>query len=63
MYLSEELKLLGFFFGDKPTVHKQVDKIADKAASRSFVIRHLCSINCNKKLRNVYCSIVRSVIE
>ena len=64
MYSGENLKLLGFIFNQKPNVHSQVDNIIDRAASRSFVLRHLSNINCDKKkLRNVYCSIVRSVLE
>ena len=64
MYSGEKLKLLGFVFSTKPNVNAQVENIVQGAASRSFVIRHLANSNGNKdKLRNVYCSIVRSVLE
>ena len=51
-------------FSNKPNVHAQVDHIVNRATSRTFVLRHLSSFNADKnKLRNVYSSIIRSVIE
>ena len=64
IYSGNKLKLLGFVFNEKPNVHAQVENLIEKAAGRSFVLRHLSSINCDiSKLRNVYCSIVSSVLE
>ena len=64
MYSSEQLKLLGFIFSSKPNINAQIDNIVQRAASRSFMLRHLANIHCNKdKLRNVYCSIIRSILE
>ena len=61
---SEDLKLLGFMFGEEPTVNKQIEYLVNKAASRSFVIRYLSSVQINKtRLTNVYCSIIRSILE
>ena len=64
LYSGESFKLLGFLFSNKPTVHAQVDNIVNRAASRMFVLRHLSSFGADKaKLRNVYCSIARSIME
>ena len=64
MYSADKLKLLRFVFNKNPNVHSQIDSLISKAASRSFVIRHLASQTANKnKLKNVYCAIVRSVLE
>ena len=58
------MKLLGFVFGEKPTVHAQVNNIIEKAASRSFVIRHLAGVGVDKgRIKNIYCSIIRSLLE
>ena len=63
MYSSDQLKLLGFIFSTKPNINAQIDNIVQRAAGRSFVLRHLASIHCNKeKLRNVYCSIIQSIL-
>ena len=59
---AEELKLLGFVFSEQPNVHKQVENIINRAASRSFVLRRLSGVNTDK-LKSVYCSIIRSVLE
>lgn len=51
-------------FNFKPNVNTHVDNIINKAASRSFVLRNLSGQSNNKtKLKNVYCSIIRSVLE
>ena len=64
MHSAEKLKLLGFVFNKNPTIHAQIDNLISKAASRIFVLRHLASETANKtKLKNVYCSIERSVLE
>ena len=64
MYLDEMFKILGFTFTNRPTIHAQVDYIASRAASRFFVIRKLAGIGVNKdKIKTIYCSIVRSIIE
>ena len=58
------MKLLGFQFSNRPYVHAQVDYLINRAASRSFVIRRLSGVGVNKeRLKNIYCSIVRSVLE
>ena len=50
MYSGEQLKLLGFIFNLKPNVHAQRDNIIEPAAGRSFVLRHLSSINCDRRM-------------
>ena len=63
MYSADELKLLGFVFNKNPNVHSQIDSLVSKAASRSFVVRHLASETANKnKLKNVYCALVSVVL-
>ena len=64
LYSADKLKLLGFVFNKNPNVHMQINSLISKAASRSFVIRHLASQTANKaKLKKNYCAIVRSVLE
>ena len=51
-------------FGMKPTVNAQIDHVVNRATSRTFVLRHLAGFGDDKtKLRNIYCSIIRSVME
>ena len=64
MNSGNELKLLGSMFNSKPNINSQVDYVISKAASRSFVLRNLASQSTNKKkLKNVYCSVIKSVLE
>ena len=63
-YSGDSFKLLGFMFSTKPTVHAQINHIVNRAASRTFVLRHLASFGADqKKLKNINCSLVRSVME
>ena len=58
------MKLLGFQFSNKPNCHAEIDNLINKAAGRTFVICRLDGVKVNKeRLKNVYCSIVRSVLE
>ena len=51
-------------FSSTPNVHEQINHIVNRATSRSFVIRNLSNFGSDKaKLRNVYCSLIRSVME
>ena len=53
-----------FIFSNTPTIHAQVDHIINRATSRSFVLRYLAGFGADKqKLKNIYCSIIRSVME
>ena len=64
LFSEDNFKLLGFMFNARPDVKSQINYIINRASSRFFVIRHLASFNADKtRLRNVYCSIVRSVME
>ena len=64
MFSGDKLKLLGFEFSNKPTVQAQIDNLVNKAASRAFVIRRLANVKVNRdRLKNIYCSIVRSSLE
>ena len=65
MYSGEPFNLLELLFGNKSTVYLQVDNLLiQRAASRAFVIRRLSGIRVDKsRLKNIYCSIVRSVLE
>ena len=64
MLSGEELKLLGFQFNNRPTPNAQNGNLINRAASRTFVVRRLAGVNVNKNwLKNIYCSVVRSVLE
>ena len=64
MYSDNSFKILGFCFSIYQNVHAQIDNIIRQAASRFFVIRQLASLDDDKnKLKNISCSVVRSVIE
>ena len=64
MYSNELFKLLGFIFSNTPTIHAQVDHVINRATNRSFVLRHLAGFGADKqKLKNIHCSIIRSVME
>ena len=62
LHSSDKLKLLGFVFNSSPNVHSQVENIIDRATARTFVLRRLAGVNQNR-LKNVYCSVIRSVLE
>ena len=62
LHSSDTLKLLGFMFNSNPNVHSQFKHIIDCAASRTIVLRRLAGVNPDK-LKNVYCSVIRSVLE
>ena len=64
MYSANDMKLLGFHFNSKPTVHAQVDNLVKRAAGKSFVIRRLAGVHVKKeRLKSIYCSIVRSTLK
>ena len=60
---NKTLKLLGFMFGEKPTVNAQVDNIKMRANIRIAVIRCYSGFMEGSKLIKLYSSLVRSVIE
>ena len=61
---SEELKLVGFNFSNKPNVWKQVRYSANKARKRIFAIRNLRNAGMPANdLVAVYKSTIRSVLE
>ena len=64
IYSEENLKLLGFMFGNRSNVHNQVDYLIGRAASRAFVIRRLANVKVDKsRLIKIYSAIVRLVLE
>ena len=60
---SEELKLLGFVFSEKPDVSAQISNLIKRATKRMFVLRYYSSFMPGKDLKTLYCSLVRSVLE
>ena len=64
IHSGDELKMLGFFFSNKPTVQIQIDKLIRKASKRIFVL-----LNYKKngvgvdKLKVIYMATIRSVVE
>ena len=64
MYSASLFKILGFTFSDKPTIHAQINYIINRAASSFFLIRRFAGIVVDKsKVKNLYCSLVRSIME
>ena len=49
MYSGDSFKILGFTFSEYPNVNAQIDYILSRAGSCFFVIRHLASLEVNKK--------------
>ena len=49
MYSTDNLRLLEFEFGNKPTVHAQINNLITRVASRSFVIRRLAGVKVDKR--------------
>ena len=53
-----------FKFSNVPNVHEQINHIVNRDTFRSFVIRNLSNFDADKtKLCNVYCSLIRPVME
>ena len=55
---TNKLKILGFIFGDSPTVRPHIDYILSKAKKRLWMLRHLKKAKMNSsdlmRLFNVY---------
>ena len=61
---SSEMILLGFKFGNKPTVAAHVDFIISKFNSRSWLIRHLKQAGVpDQDLVKIFATVIRPVIE
>jgi hypothetical protein len=61
---EDTIKILGFHFGQKPSVEYQVNEIIRKVRRRYWVLRHLKKYGMTEQeLVAVYCSLLRSVIE
>ena len=61
---SEELKILGFWFGTKPTVDVHVNKLKEKFRSRLWSLRHLKrSGMASSDLLYVYQTVLRPVLD
>ena len=61
---GSELKLLGFYFSNKPTVALHIDKVACKIRQRYWSLRHLRSVGFNdQELVKVYTSSIRLLAE
>ena len=57
------MKLLGFYFSEKPNVNRQVENIIRRAMIRFFVFRKFSQFMPGCDLRKLYCGYVRSMIE
>ena len=60
---SENLKLLGFVFSEKPDVSAQIKNLITRATKRLFVRRYYSAFMPGKDLKKLYCALVRSVLE
>ena len=59
-----ELKLLGFWFGNKPNVDVHVTKMCNKFRSRLWALRHLKMAGMDSEdLRKIYLSVLRPVLD
>ena len=61
---GNSLKMLGFNFGNTPSVQPQLDYLIRKASKRYFLLLHYKRSGIpTDKLKDIYCAITRSVIE
>ena len=51
---SEELKLLGFVFSEKPDVSAQISNLIRRATKRMFVLRYYSSFMPGTDLKTLY---------
>ena len=60
----EKIRVLGFYLDGSPTVGAHVDEIVSKVRRRLWMLRHLLRFGFTKEeLVQVYCSMIRSVVE
>ena len=60
---SESLKLLGFWFGKRPTAEVHVEKISAKFRKRLWALRHLSASGMSSEdLKKIYLSTIRPVL-
>ena len=61
---GDELKVLGFTMGRRPTMRPHVEAMKKKYVTRTHVIRHLKKVGfANHKLTKILCSLIRPIIE
>ena len=61
---GEELKILGFMFGNRPTVHRHIEYTHQKFTRSVWTIRHLKKANLKPNLIvAAYCSLLRPILE
>ena len=61
---TDSMKVLGFHFSNKPTVHLHVNTTVKRIRQRYWTLRHLSKFGMNKKeLVDVYTSVVRPLAD
>ena len=60
---ADQMKLLGFVYGERPDVSCQIDNLITRATKGMFVLRYYSRFMLGKDLRKLYSSLVRSVLE
>lgn len=61
---GDNLKILGFVFGQTPDIREHLKHIKKKYCARAWSIRHLKGANlAEEKLVKIYCSLIRPVLE
>ena len=61
---SEEMKIIGFTFGEKPTVKYHIDHTIIKFKKKLWMLNHLKKANLDKNvLLKVYMSMLRPILE
>ena len=59
-----QLKMLGFIFGNTPSIQPQLDYLIRKASKRYFMLLHYKRAGLpSEKLKEIYCAITRSTLE
>jgi len=61
---SEEVKLVGFVFSGRPSVHAQVNSLVERCSRRLWLLRKLKNARVrNEDIATIYKSLLRSILE
>ena len=64
IHSSECMKILGFYFDERPTVDKHLFETGRKFKKRLWFLRHLAkAIKCKSELIDSYCVFLRPILE
>ena len=61
---GQTMKILGFYFGTRPTVQSHIDEMTKKFRKRLWLIRNLKNAKATQKdLLDSYCSFIRPILD